>query len=99
MYRGDGDREQKSNSVENEGMEDWMDKNDYDLLCFWENVMCKRAKMFKLCSVRSFLTKVFTIVRIFVPNSHSHLFNKLAYYLCTHILTFMYYSYIHTLYL
>ena len=55
----------KSNSVENEGMEDWMDKNDYDLLCFWENVMCKRAKMFKLCSVRSFLTKVFTIVRIF----------------------------------
>ena len=47
--------------------------------------MCKRAKMFKLCSVRSFLTKVSTIVRIFVPNSHSHLFNKLAHYIYVHI--------------
>ena len=64
----------KSNNVENDnGMEDWMDKNDYDLLCFWENVMCKRAKMFKLCSVRSFLTKVFTIVRNFSFQIHTHI--------------------------
>ena len=36
-------------------------KEDYDLLCFWENMVCKRSKEFKLCSERSFLTKAFSL--------------------------------------